>query len=151
MIAAAGLGHVLRVTNLIRKAHCALAKARWESGKRVDVRAHAAGAARRGLPFLLVEGHRLELLDVVARLRPVLLMKGVLRETRAEAAWRRRQRRRAEQAEEGAQEGEGEQGGGAGGGDEWDEDEWDELEGEEDEEDEDWEEEDYDDDDTARR
>lgn len=77
---------MLRVTNLIRKAHCALAKARWEGGRRVDVRQHAAGAAKRGLPFLLIEGHRLELLDIIRLLRPVLIAKGIVRAPRVAAA-----------------------------------------------------------------
>jgi hypothetical protein len=95
LIEASGLVHVLRVTNLIRKAHCLLAKERWEDGRRVDTRQHAQGAAARRLPFLLLRGHRLELLEIVALLRPVLVAKGLVREPRA--------RRRAAAARRGAE------------------------------------------------
>jgi len=80
LIASAGLVEVMRVTNLIRKAHCVLAKERWENGKRVDIRQHTAGAAKRGLPFLLIRGHRLELLQVLQLLRPMLIKRTIVRE-----------------------------------------------------------------------
>lgn len=70
----------MRVTNLYRKAQCALAKERWEDGRRVDLRQHMAGAAKRGLPFLLVAGHRMELLPLLGLLRPLLIKRGVVRE-----------------------------------------------------------------------
>jgi hypothetical protein len=71
---------VLRVTNLARKAHCLLAKERWADGRRVDTRQHAAGAARRGLPFLVLRSHRLDLAEILWLLRPVLVAKGLVRE-----------------------------------------------------------------------
>ncbi|KIZ02250.1 hypothetical protein MNEG_5711 [Monoraphidium neglectum] len=66
LLASSGLSHVMRVTNLIRKAHCVLAKERWENGRRVRLEQHMQGAARRGLPFLLLKGHRMELPALLA-------------------------------------------------------------------------------------
>jgi hypothetical protein len=70
----------MRVTNLIRKAHCALAQERWSNGRRVDLRQHMAGAEKRGVPFLLLKGHRLELLPLLEAVRPLLVRRGIVRE-----------------------------------------------------------------------
>jgi hypothetical protein len=78
LLASSGLSHVMRVTNLIRKAHCVLAKERWENGRRVRLEQHMQGAARRGLPFLLLKGHRMELPALLALVRPLLIRKGIV-------------------------------------------------------------------------
>jgi hypothetical protein len=77
LIRAEGLGHVMRVTNLIRKAHCVLAKARWETGRPVNLQEHRAAAAKRGLPFLLIR--KLDVLEIVQELRPLLIKKGIVK------------------------------------------------------------------------
>jgi hypothetical protein len=80
LIARSGLAHVMRVTNLLGKAHCALAKERWADGRRVDLRQHAAGCAKRGVPLLVMRGHDFDLLAAVELLRPELVRVGVVRE-----------------------------------------------------------------------
>ncbi|KAI8474335.1 MAG: hypothetical protein J3K34DRAFT_518285 [Monoraphidium minutum] len=100
LITSSRLDHVLRVTNLMRKAHCALAKERWADGRRVDVRQHMQGAAKRGLPLLVLRGHRLEVGPVLGALRPLLIRKGLVRA-------RRRERRGGGGCGEGGGEGEG--------------------------------------------
>ncbi|WIA22341.1 hypothetical protein OEZ85_004655 [Tetradesmus obliquus] len=52
LIDQSGLSHVLRLTNLIRKAQCVLAKPRWDSGRAVNLQQHRAAAAKAGVPFV---------------------------------------------------------------------------------------------------
>ncbi|KAF8057658.1 hypothetical protein HT031_006007 [Scenedesmus sp. PABB004] len=76
LIADAGLGHVVRLTNLMRKAGCVLAKAAWDNGRAVSLAQHRAAAANARVPFLLIE--RLEPEALVAALRPALVAKGIV-------------------------------------------------------------------------
>lgn len=78
LIDQSGLSHVLRLTNLIRKAQCVLAKPRWDSGRAVNLQQHRAAAAKAGVPFVTVQ--RLDALLLVEALRPVLLCKRILLE-----------------------------------------------------------------------
>jgi hypothetical protein len=71
------LDHVMRVTNLIRKAHCVLAKPAWDNGKRVQLQEHRAAARKRRVPFLLVQ--RLQVEELLVVVRPLLLAKGIVR------------------------------------------------------------------------
>jgi hypothetical protein len=66
----------MRVTNLIRKAHCVLAKPAWDNGKRVHLQQHRAAARKRRVPFLLVPKLQVEELLVVVR--PLLLARGIV-------------------------------------------------------------------------
>lgn len=72
----AGLGHVMRLTNLMRKAHCIVAKERRDTGKRVNLTEHIAAARNANIPFLLVD--RLEAQELVALLRPLLIRKRIV-------------------------------------------------------------------------
>lgn len=72
----AGLGHVMRLTNLMRKAHCVVAKERRDTGKRVNLAEHIAGARNANIPFLLIE--RLEPEQLVHLLRPLLIRKRIV-------------------------------------------------------------------------
>lgn len=76
MIDQAGLGHVMRLTNLMRKAHCIVAKERRDNGKPVNLSEHQAAARNARIPFLLLE--RLEPDQLVALLRPVLIQKRIV-------------------------------------------------------------------------
>ena len=67
---------MLRLTNLIRKAHCIVAKERRHNSKRVNLAEHIAAAKNANIPFLLIE--RLEPAQLVALLRPVLLRKRIV-------------------------------------------------------------------------
>jgi hypothetical protein len=80
LIEQSGLSHVLRVTNLIRKAHCVLAKPRWENGRAVNLQQHRAAAEKARVPFLTVQ--RLDVLLLVEAVRPLLLRKRVVVELR---------------------------------------------------------------------
>jgi len=71
-----GLGHVMRLTNLMRKAHCIVAKERRDNGKPVNLSEHQAAARNARIPFLLLE--RLEPDQLVALLRPVLIQKRIV-------------------------------------------------------------------------
>eukprot|EP00877_Chromochloris_zofingiensis_P013314 jgi/Chrzof1/8236/Cz03g02160.t1 len=55
MIADNRLGHVMRLTNLIRKAHCVLCKPTWDDGRKIHLREHQVAAEKRGVPFLLID------------------------------------------------------------------------------------------------
>jgi hypothetical protein len=76
LIEQSGLSHVLRVTNLIRKAHCVLAKPRWENGRAVNLQQHRAAAEKARVPFLTVQ--RLDVLLLVEAVRPLLLRKRIV-------------------------------------------------------------------------
>jgi hypothetical protein len=67
---------VLRVTNLIRKAHCVLAKPRWENGRTVNLSQHRAAAEKARVPFLTVQ--RLDAVLLVEAVRPVLVRKRIV-------------------------------------------------------------------------
>lgn len=75
-IVVTGLGHVMRLTNLMRKAHCIIAKERRDNGKRVNLSEHLAAARNANIPFLLID--RLEPQLLVALLRPLLLRKRIV-------------------------------------------------------------------------
>jgi hypothetical protein len=47
-LAKAGLAHVMRLTNLMRKAHCILAKAKRDNGRPVNLQEHRAAARNAG-------------------------------------------------------------------------------------------------------
>jgi hypothetical protein len=64
------------VTNLIRKAHCVLAKPRWENGRGVNLAQHRAAADKARVSFLTVQ--RLDVLLLVEALRPLLLRKRIV-------------------------------------------------------------------------
>lgn len=66
----------MRLTNLMRKAHCIVAKERRDNGKRVNLSEHQAAARNARIPFLLLE--RLEPDQLVALLRPVLIQKRIV-------------------------------------------------------------------------
>jgi hypothetical protein len=72
----AGLGHVVRLTNLMRKAHCIVAKERRDNGKRVNLAEHIAAARNANIPFLLID--HLEPEQLVALLRPLLIRKRIV-------------------------------------------------------------------------
>jgi hypothetical protein len=74
--APAGLGHVMRLTNLMRKAHCIVAKERRDTGKRVNLNEHIAAARNANIPFLLID--RLEAQELVVLLRPLLIRKRIV-------------------------------------------------------------------------
>lgn len=88
----AGLGHVLRLTNLMRKASCVLARRRWDSGRPVNLLQHMAAARKARVPFLLLQ--QLDATELVALLRPLLLRKRII----VEPGQRRRSRSAAEVA-----------------------------------------------------
>jgi hypothetical protein len=66
----------MRLTNLVRKAHCVVAKAKRDNGKPVNLREHKAAARNAGIPFLLLP--RLEPVALVGLLRPLLLQKRIV-------------------------------------------------------------------------
>jgi hypothetical protein len=66
----------MRLTNLMRKAHCIVAKERRDTGKRVNLSEHVAAARNANIPFLLIE--RLDAQELVGLLRPLLLRKRIV-------------------------------------------------------------------------
>lgn len=103
LIESAGLDHVLRMTNLIRKANCVVACPRWTNGRRVNLQEHRAAAATRGVPFYVLE--RLELLPLLAALRPTFMQRRILAEPQLYARLQaRRVARQARQRTQAAQE-----------------------------------------------
>lgn len=83
----------MRLTNLIRKAHCIVAKERRDTGKRVNLAEHAAAARNANIPFLLID--RLEPGQLVALVRPLLVRKKIVVE-------HPQRRRRGSQQEQGS-------------------------------------------------
>lgn len=77
MIADNRLGHVMRLTNLIRKAHCVLCKPTWDDGRKIHLREHQVAAEKRGVPFLLIDS--LSAVAVVEVLRPLLIKRKIVR------------------------------------------------------------------------
>ncbi len=78
LIQQSDLGHILRLTNLIRKANCVLAKPSWDgnSKRRVNLAEHQAAARKAKVPFLLIE--RMDVLQLVAAVRPLLVQKRIV-------------------------------------------------------------------------
>lgn len=66
----------MRLTNLMRKAHCIVAKERRDTGKRINLSEHMAAARNANIPFLLIE--RLEAEELVGILRPLLIRKRIV-------------------------------------------------------------------------
>lgn len=66
----------MRLTDLVRKAHCIVAKERRDTGKRVNLAEHVAAARNAGIPFLLIE--RLDAQELVGVLRPLLVRKRIV-------------------------------------------------------------------------
>lgn len=76
LIEQSGLNHVMRMTNLVRKCHCVLAKAKWDTGRGVNLKQHQAAARNMQVPFLLIQ--RLDVLELLQLLRPLLVKKGIV-------------------------------------------------------------------------
>lgn len=66
----------MRLTDLVRKAHCIVAKERRDTGKRVNLAEHVAAARNASIPFLLIE--RLDAQELVGLLRPLLVRKRIV-------------------------------------------------------------------------
>jgi hypothetical protein len=66
----------MRLTNLMRKAHCVVAKERRDTGKKVNLNEHIAAARNANIPFLLID--RLEAQNLVGLLRPLLIRKRIV-------------------------------------------------------------------------
>ncbi|KAJ9522127.1 hypothetical protein QJQ45_005149 [Haematococcus lacustris] len=79
LIERAGLQGVLRLQGRLQGADCIVCKARWRSGKRVDLRQLRSAALNRGIPLLLLRSLRLT--DVLLTLRPLLVDQGLVRDT----------------------------------------------------------------------
>ncbi|KAJ9522928.1 hypothetical protein QJQ45_023718 [Haematococcus lacustris] len=79
LIERAGLQGVLRLQGRLEGADCIVCKARWRSGKRVDLRQLRSAALNRGIPLLLLRSLRLT--NVLLTLRPLLVDQGLVRDT----------------------------------------------------------------------
>eukprot|EP00775_Hariotina_reticulata_P001172 gene1172-1510_t len=76
LIENSGLSHVMRMTNLVRKCHCILAKSKWDTGRNVNLKQHKAAARNMQVPFLLIG--RLDVLELLQLVRPLLVKKGIV-------------------------------------------------------------------------
>ncbi len=78
-----GLQYAIRMTNLLRKAHCIVSVPVWDNGRRANLKEHQSAAAKRGLPFYVLQ--RFDAVQLVEALRPLLIRRHILREKRSKA------------------------------------------------------------------